>query len=96
MHCRITYKTEKVFCRQYFWDVVTDDYQVDMTPLKEYATHCTTRRSYQEIVQPKDILAGAVQIQHFNLETMTTEDSQLAKVGNFFQLKRISFYPDQN
>ena len=72
-----------MFCRQDFWDRVKDDYQVDMTPLKDYARHCVTRRPYEVTVRPKDVLAGAVQIQHFDIETMETDDLKLVRVGNF-------------
>ena len=80
------------FCRLDFWDRVDDDYQVDMTPLKDYARECVTRRPYEMTVRPKDVLAGAVKIQHFNIETMETEDLKLVKVWNFYQLKGIFSY----
>ena len=84
-------ETGMSFCRLDFWDRVNDDYQVDMTPLKDYARECVTRRPYEMTVRPKDVLAGAVQIQHFNIETMETDDLKLVKVWNFYQLKGILF-----
>ena len=66
---------------------MNDDYQVDMTPLKDYARHCVTRRPYEVTVRPKDILAGAVQIQHFNIETMVTDDLKLVKGGKVLSIE---------
>ena len=63
-----------------FWDSVTEDYLLDMSPLKALARDSLTKRTFEVTVRSKNVMAGAAKIQHFDIETMKTEDLKVVQV----------------
>ena len=63
-----------------FWDTVTDDYQLDMSRMKELAIASLTKRSFESVVRPADVMSGAAKVKHFDIGTMKPEDLKVVQV----------------